>query len=72
MVVLWLNDATEKSSVQITGETGFRFSLDELIEKGELSASMGGVTVKANFLLDREIGEISLEDFGASAGRIAR
>ncbi len=65
VLVLWLKDATVASSIQITGNPGFRFTLDELVEQGEISAPMGGVKVKASFLLDREIGEISLADFGA-------
>ena len=65
VMVLWLEDASEKTSVHITGGQGFQFSLIELIETGELSAALDGVTIKVNFLLDREIGEIALADFGA-------
>jgi hypothetical protein len=66
VMVLWLKDSSAKSTVHITGDTGYEFSLAELIEKKELSAQLGGVSIKVNFLLDREIGEITLNDFGAS------
>ena len=66
VMVLWLKDASEKSAIQIIGKPGLRFSLEELLQKGELSAPMEGVTIKANFMLDREMGEIKLADFGAT------
>ncbi|MCK4749835.1 MAG: metallophosphoesterase [Bacteroidales bacterium] len=65
VILLWLKDANEKTLVRITGGSGFQFTLDELIEKRELSAPLEGITIKANFLLDREIGEITPGDFGA-------
>jgi len=66
VMVLWLKDATEKTSIHISGASGFRFSLEELLEKEELSATLGGISIKTNFLLDREMGELALKDFGAS------
>ena len=65
VMVLWLKDATGKSSVQIAEDPGLHFTLDELVEKGEISAQYGGITIRTNFLLDREMGEIALADFGA-------
>lgn len=66
VMVLWLKEASEKTSIHISGKPGFEFTLQELIENGEVSGASGGIRLKANFLLDREIGEISLNDFGAS------
>ncbi|MFO7670390.1 MAG: metallophosphoesterase [Bacteroidales bacterium] len=63
--VLWLRDFSEGTSIHLHGESGFHFTLEALLEKGELSTTWGGATLKANFLLDREIGEITLDDFGA-------
>jgi len=64
ITVLWLKEASAGSSVQLGGRSGFRFSLAELLEKGELTASIKEVDLRINFLLDRELGEISLEDIG--------
>lgn len=65
VMVLWLRDASVESALQITGNPDFLISLEELIIKGELSVSQEGITISANFLLDREIGEVKLDDFGA-------
>lgn len=66
VVVLWLKDASEKSTVGIKGPGSIQFSLGELINTGELVFPIGGVSLSANFLLDRELGEITLSEFGAS------
>ena len=65
VVVLWLKDASEKSSVRITGTDNIQFTLGDLLDVGELAFQMEGVSIRTNFLLDREIGAISLADFGA-------
>lgn len=65
VIVLWLKNATEKTSIHISGAAGFQFTLEELLEKGEVSMSMEGLNLKTNFLPDREMGEIILNDFGA-------
>ena len=66
VMVLWLRDASEKTSITISGKSDFEFTLRELLENEELSGASGGSSLIANFLLDRETGEISLGDFGAS------
>jgi len=63
--VLWIKDATEKSLVTIAGEQNWQVSLGDLLREKEITGTMNGTTIRANFLLDREIGEISPGDFGA-------
>ncbi len=65
IVVLWLQNATERTKIVITGDMTFQFTLEELVQSGEISCHQEGVTVKTNFLLDREIGEVIPEEFGA-------
>ena len=65
VLVLWLRDASEKTIIQLNGTPGFQLTLEELIEMGEASLPQEGIIITINFLLDREIGEIELSDFGA-------
>ncbi len=65
VMVLWLKEASDKTTVHIAGDSRFQFTLNDLIENVEVSKQLGGTTVKANFLLDREMGEITPGDFGA-------
>jgi hypothetical protein len=62
--VLWLQDASPDSVVLPGKPESFHFTLEELLEKEEITASQEGLEIKVNFLLDRELGEISLEDLG--------
>jgi hypothetical protein len=64
IAVLWLQDVTEETTVVLQLEGGFRFTLGELVEKQEVSRMVDGHQVRANFLLDREIGEITLMEAG--------
>jgi len=64
VLVLWLKDASEGSVVELKGHPDSRFTLEELLENGELSLPMDKLDLKINFLLDRELGEISLKDLG--------
>jgi hypothetical protein len=64
IVALWLKGASEETRVTLGRGERFRFTLGELADAGELSGTMDGTGVRTNFLLDREIGEISLADAG--------
>jgi len=66
VVVLWLDQASEESQISLGGKKAFSFKLAELLSAGELSGEVGGHLVKAHFLLDRELGEVDLQAFGAS------
>jgi hypothetical protein len=66
VLVLWLRDASEESTINLGGKKGINFSLKELLAEGEISTTLSGTTLKANFLLDKEIGEVELSEFGAS------
>lgn len=65
VLVLWLRDASENTILQLNGTPGFQLTLEELVEMGEASISQEGINIIINFLLDREIGDVSLADFGA-------
>jgi len=66
VVVLWLTGASEKTTLTLSGDPPFQFSLGDLVEAGEVTGTHSGLAVSANFLLDREIGEISTADFGVA------
>ena len=64
--VLWLKDAAEDTRLIIPGEKRWQLTLGELLQQKEITGSVNGAAIRANFLLDREIGEITPGDFGAS------
>ncbi len=66
ILVLWLKEASEKTQVTLGKKEKLRFTLGELLEKTEIHGQADGIKVETNFLLDREIGEISLEEAGIS------
>jgi hypothetical protein len=66
VIVLWLANASPATGISIKGDSNCQFSISDLLENDELELEGDGMNIKANLLLDREIGEIRLEDFGAS------
>jgi hypothetical protein len=65
ILVLWLNQFSEESVITLMDETGvFAFSLAEIIKKQEVTGQIGLIKIKANFLLDKEIGELNTETVG--------
>lgn len=64
VLVLWLKDAQESSTVSIEGVEDFSFTLAELVKQGEINANSNDSKITANLLLDKEIGTISLKDVG--------
>ena len=62
--VLWLSEAAGKTRVILGRKEKQDFTLEELLEKQEIHAPVDGIESRVNFLLDREIGEISLEEAG--------
>ena len=66
VMVLWLKEASEKTSIHISGKPGFEFTFQELIENKELSGASGGISLKTNFLTGPGDRGDRLNDFGAS------
>jgi len=78
VLVLWLDEFSEKTEIEIKGEDGgkgkgkgkgvgedyFAFTLNDLVENLEANGQIGGTKISANFLLDREIGELNPADVG--------
>jgi len=64
IAVVSLQDAEEETVVALQGKGGFRFTLGEILEEEEVTRTFDGHQVTVNFLLDREIGEITLEEAG--------
>jgi hypothetical protein len=65
VLVLWLDKFSEESVITITDEAGvFAFSLSEIIKKQEVAGQIGQAQIKANFLFDKEIGELNPESVG--------
>ena len=65
VLVLCLDKFSEESVITLMDATGvLAFSLSEIIKKQEVSGQIDAVKIKANFLLDREIGELNPETVG--------
>lgn len=72
VLVLWLDVFSEKTEIVIKGENVgqgkgedlFAFTLNDLIENLEAKGQIGGTNISANFLLDREIGELDPANVG--------
>lgn len=65
VIVLWLDKFSKETTIQLqqNSET-FSFSLAEIVENLEVKKQLETVSLKANFLLDKEIGEIEPADVG--------
>ena len=65
VLVLWLDKFEEETVITAVDQAGvFAFSLSEIVKKQEVKGQIGRSLVKANFLLDKEIGELDTETVG--------
>ena len=65
VLVLWLDRFSEETTISLIDSEGvFAFSLSEIVKKQEVKGQIGRMQVKANFLLDREIGELNPAEVG--------
>ncbi|MGM0377765.1 MAG: metallophosphoesterase family protein, partial [Bacteroidota bacterium] len=65
VLVLWLNNFEKETVITMIDEAGvFAFSLSEIVKNQEVTGQIGLAKVKANFLLDKEIGELVPADAG--------
>lgn len=65
VLVLWLDKFSGKSVITVIDEAGvFAFSLLEIVKNQEVTGQIGMFKVKANFLLDKEIGELNPAEVG--------
>jgi hypothetical protein len=65
VIVLWLESASASTFISLEGTCKGRFLISEILENEEVTLVCKGMQVRANLLLDREIGEIALSDIGA-------
>ena len=65
VIVLWLAGASRDTGISLQGPSNCEFSISDILDNDELVLVCNGMNIKANLLLDREIGEIALADFGA-------
>ena len=65
VIVLWLANASMETRISLGGRRNCEFNISELLDNNEVELECDGMKVRANLLLDREIGEITLADFGA-------
>lgn len=65
IIVLWLDKFSPETQIEIKDKKEhFHFSLSEIVQNNEVNGEIGEVTVKANLLLDREIGELDPANVG--------
>jgi hypothetical protein len=65
VLVLWLDRFGDETKISVDDQSGvFAFSLSEIVKKQEVKGQIGKAQVKANFLLDKEIGELNPADVG--------
>ncbi|WP_319592477.1 metallophosphoesterase [uncultured Draconibacterium sp.] len=65
ILVLWLDDFSENTTIKIREMSkAFSFQLGDIITGLEVKGVLDNCAVKANFLLDKEIGEINPADVG--------
>jgi hypothetical protein len=65
VLVLWLDKFEDETAITVVDQAGiFAFSLSEIVKKQEVKGQIGKAQVKANFLLDKEIGELNPETVG--------
>ncbi len=65
VIVLWLAGASTGTGIYLRGRNNCQFRISDLLDNDEVELECDGMKIKANLLLDREIGEIRLADFGA-------
>jgi len=65
VIVLWLAGASDNTMIYLQGGNKCRFRISDIVDNDEVELAVDGMKIRANLLLDREIGEISLSDFGA-------
>ncbi len=65
VIVLWMEGPSRDTWIQLQG-SHCPIWISEILEKNEVEFECNGMRIKANLLLDREIGEILLDDIGAA------
>jgi hypothetical protein len=65
VLVLWLDRFSEETNISLIDNAGvFAFSLAEIVKKQEVTGQIDRARVKANFLPDKEIGELNPVEVG--------
>ena len=65
VLVLWLDDFSEETEIAVdSGKEKFQFTLGDLVKSLEATGKIGETSILANFLLDKEIGELEPADVG--------
>lgn len=65
IIVLWLDKFSEDTMIVLTEKAGeFSFILKDIIRNKEANGQIGNFKLKANFLLDKEIGKLQPELIG--------
>jgi hypothetical protein len=65
VLVLWFDRFSKETSLTLMDNRGtFSFALSDIVNKTEVTGIIGKTNIKANFLLDREIGELNPEEVG--------
>ena len=65
ILVFWLGQFSEETTFILKDNSGnFTFSLSEIVKNNEVNGKIGDMNIKANFLLDKEIGELNPADVG--------
>lgn len=65
VLVLWLDRFNDDTLISVADKAGgFAFTLSEILKKQEVKGQIGRAQVKANFLLDKEMGELNPADVG--------
>ncbi len=65
IIVVWFDEFEEDTKLTIKNkDVSFLFTLKKLVDEQEKTASKEGLHITANLLLNKEIGQIKLEDAG--------
>ncbi|MFW5831238.1 MAG: metallophosphoesterase family protein [Prolixibacteraceae bacterium] len=65
VMVLWLDEFSEETQISVDSKKDkFQFTLGDLVKSLEATGKIGETSVLANFLLDKEIGELDPADVG--------
>jgi len=65
ILVLWLDQFKPETEISLSSKSGsFHFTLQQIIDQLEVVGEVDGNQLKANFLLDKEIGEVTPEQVG--------
>ena len=68
ILVLWLDQFKPETEISLSSKSGsFHFTLQQIIDQLEVVGEVDGNQLKANFLLDKEIGEITPEEVGINS-----